>query len=136
MSDDFSEEFLAEMRALLEEERDRLVERQQNTVDEIHEIRDGDAGILDTIDITTMEQTTSEMLHFRDRELARLKEVQFALDRLNDGTYGYCDDTDEPIPEGRLRANPAARLTVEAQADREAEEKRRNFRPGLMDDME
>jgi DnaK suppressor protein len=40
---------------------------------------------------------------------------------LADGTYGVCEETDEPIPVGRLRLEPTARYTVEAQEDLEAE---------------
>jgi DnaK suppressor protein len=42
-----------------------------------------------------------------------------ALIRLDDGTYGYCADTGEPIPLNRLEAQPTATLTVEAQTVRE-----------------
>ena len=54
-----------------------------------------------------------------DRE--RLDEIEAALTRIEDGSYGICEETDEPIPFGRLRAQPTARYTVEAQELVEAE---------------
>ncbi|MCA9712379.1 MAG: TraR/DksA C4-type zinc finger protein, partial [Myxococcales bacterium] len=45
---------------------------------------------------------------------ARLREVEAALQRMDDGTYGICEETDEPIPFARLHAEPTTRYTVEA----------------------
>ena len=134
--DDYSDAFLTEMRERLDAERAELARRQHEAHQDILDVRASDDGIHDTIDTTMLEQTTSTMLRLRDRELTRLREVNLALQRLEQGEYGYCEDTGEPIGQARLRANPLARLSVEAQADREKEEQRRNFRPGLLDDME
>jgi DnaK suppressor protein len=51
----------------------------------------------------------------------RLKLVERALQKVEEGTYGICDDTGEPIPRGRLEAVPEAIYTVEAQKRRERE---------------
>lgn len=50
---------------------------------------------------------------------ARLTEIDAAIDRLRSGGYGICEETGEPIAVERLRANPLARYTVEAQEHRE-----------------
>ena len=47
----------------------------------------------------------------------RLEDVQRALAKIDEGTYGICDDTGDPIPKGRLEAMPEAIRTVEAQQD-------------------
>ena len=49
----------------------------------------------------------------------RLESVDRALQKIEEGTYGICDDTGEPIPRGRLEAMPEAIYTVEAQQRRE-----------------
>jgi DnaK suppressor protein len=51
----------------------------------------------------------------------RLESVDRALQKVEEGTYGICDDTGEPIPRGRLEAMPEAVYTVEAQQRRERE---------------
>jgi DnaK suppressor protein len=51
----------------------------------------------------------------------RLQYVERALQKIEEGTYGICDDTGEPIPRGRLEAMPEAVYTVEAQQRRERE---------------
>ena len=55
----------------------------------------------------------------RERAHALLHQIDRALARLDNGTYGYCEDTAEPINLRRLDAQPAATLTTEAQARRE-----------------
>jgi DnaK suppressor protein len=55
----------------------------------------------------------------RERAQALLHQIDQALTRLDNGTYGYCEDTGEPINLRRLDAQPTATLTIEAQARRE-----------------
>lgn len=62
------------------------------------------------VDATVEEQTEK-----------RLEDVERALRKIEEGTYGVCDDTGEPIPKGRLEAVPEAIYTVEAQQRRERE---------------
>lgn len=128
-------EFLSEMRERLEAEQKELSDRQRKTIAEIEAVKNSDAGIHDSIDTTMLEQTTATLLKLKERELLRLREINLALQRIDDGSYGICEETEELISPARLRANPLARLSVDAQRDREHEEARWNFRPGLMDDM-
>ncbi|HEX5515076.1 MAG TPA: TraR/DksA C4-type zinc finger protein [Gammaproteobacteria bacterium] len=51
-----------------------------------------------------------------DRHVRELREVDAALKRIAEGTYGICEDTGEPIPYARLKAEPTARRSVAAQA--------------------
>jgi len=55
----------------------------------------------------------------KDRANALLRQIEQALTRVDNGTYGYCSDTGEPISLARLEAQPTATLTIEAQAARE-----------------
>jgi DnaK suppressor protein len=55
----------------------------------------------------------------RERANASLSRIEQALTRLDNGVYGYCEDTGEPIDLRRLEAQPTATLTAEAQAARE-----------------
>ena len=65
-------------------------------------------------------------LRTRDRERKLINKIDAALRRIEDGTYGYCEETGEPISLKRLEARPVATLSLEAQEMHEKAEKRLN----------
>ena len=65
-------------------------------------------------------------LKTRDRERKLINKIESALKRIEDGTYGYCEETGEPISLKRLQARPVATLSLEAQENHEKAEKRLN----------
>ncbi len=65
-------------------------------------------------------------LRTRDRERKLINKIDAALKRIEDGTYGYCEETGEPIGLKRLEARPVATLSLEAQEMHEKAEKRLN----------
>ena len=65
-------------------------------------------------------------LRTRDRERKLINKIDAALRRLSDGSYGYCEETGEPIGLKRLEARPVATLSLEAQEMHEKAEKRLN----------
>lgn len=77
----------------------------------------------DPADRATLEEEHALELRTRDRERKLLKKVQSALMRIEDGSYGYCEETGEPIGIQRLLARPTATLTIEAQERREMKQK-------------
>ncbi len=60
-------------------------------------------------------------LGLRERELRRLREIDAALDRIESGTYGLCEENDEPIEIKRLEKMPWTRLSIQAAEERERE---------------
>ena len=66
-------------------------------------------------DRATVEIDRSIELRTRDRERKLLAKIDAALRRIEEGTYGYCEETGEPIGVGRLEARPIATLSLEAQ---------------------
>ena len=66
-------------------------------------------------------------LRTRDRERKLINKIEAALKRIEDGTYGYCEETGEPISLKRLQARPVATLSLEAQENHEKAEKRLNL---------
>ena len=62
-------------------------------------------------------------LRTRDRQRKLISKIDDALRRIEDGSYGYCEDTGEPISLGRLEARPTATLSVEAQERHERRER-------------
>lgn len=77
----------------------------------------------DLIDAAAKEVDHTITLRARDRERKLLKKIDDALRRIENGTYGYCEDTGEPIGLKRLDARPIATLSIEAQERHEREER-------------
>ena len=81
-------------------------------------LRDNEV-IPDPADRATIEEEHALELRTRDRERKLLKKVGQALERVESGDYGWCEETGEPIGLGRLLARPTATLSLEAQQRRE-----------------
>lgn len=77
----------------------------------------------DPADRATIEEEHALELRTRDRERKLLKKVQAAIKRIDDGEYGYCEETGDPIGVARLMARPTATLSLEAQQRRELKQK-------------
>jgi DnaK suppressor protein len=77
----------------------------------------------DPTDQATIEEEYALELRARDRERKLLKKIDEALRRIDEGSYGYCEETGEVIGIPRLLARPTATLSIEAQARRELKQK-------------
>ncbi len=77
----------------------------------------------DIADRASSETDRSIELRARDRQRKLISKIDSALGRINDGSYGYCEETGEPISLRRLDARPIATLTIEAQERHERREK-------------
>jgi DnaK suppressor protein len=77
----------------------------------------------DPADRATIEEEHALELRTRDRERKLLKKVQSALQRIESGEYGFCEETGDPIGIPRLLARPTATLSLEAQQRREMKQK-------------
>jgi DnaK suppressor protein len=77
----------------------------------------------DITDRATLETDRSLELRTRDRERKLISKIDAALSRIEDGSYGYCEETAEPIGIRRLEARPIATLSLEAQERHERMER-------------
>ena len=77
----------------------------------------------DAADRAQLEADASIVLRARDRERKLISKIESALRRIEDGTYGYCLETEEPINLKRLEARPIASLSLDAQEKHERMEK-------------
>ncbi len=100
--------------------RDELVRDAQGTIQNLQE--DGGQAP-DIADRATTESERSIELRARDRQRKLVAKIDAALGRIEDGSYGYCDDTGEPIGLKRLEARPIATLSIEAQERHERRER-------------
>lgn len=117
--DYMSEAQLEFFRQLLQAERQALIDAARETT--VH-LQDNEATP-DWTDRATIEEEHALELRVRDRERKLLKKIDEALGRIADGSYGWCEETGEPIGVPRLLARPTATLSVEAQERHEALER-------------
>jgi len=119
------EDFMNEMqktyfRMKLLEWREELL---KNSLDTRHYLQECHAPISDVVDTASLEEDLASELRQRDRERKLLTKIDEALQRIQEGSYGYCEETGEPINLGRLEARPVATFSLEAQERRERRER-------------
>jgi len=117
--DYMNEAQLAFFRARLMELRDQLL---QNADDTGEHLRESEITT-DPSDRATLEEEYTLELRTRDRERKLLKKIEKSIKLIDDGSYGYCEETGEPIGIPRLLARPTATLSLEAQERRERVQK-------------
>ena len=114
---------LAFFRARLSAERDALLDSAHRTTLHLQEFE----STPDPSDRASLEEDHTLELRVRDRERKMLHKIDEALARIDNGTFGWCESSGEPIGIARLLARPTATLSVEAQ---EIHEARRRMRGG------
>ena len=110
--DYFRRKLLGWKEELLRESRETLM----NLQEENH-------ALADVADRASSETERSLELRTRDRQRKLIAKIDAALSRLEQGTYGYCEETGEPIGLRRLDARPIATLSIEAQERHERRER-------------
>ena len=89
----------------------------------LQHLQNGDAHVPDLADRASTETERSLELRTRDRQRTLVAKRDEALERIDDGTSGYCEETGEPINLKRLDARPIATLSIEAQERHERRER-------------
>ncbi len=91
--------------------------------DTIEQMQEGTRNIPDAADRASEETDRALELRTRDRERKVVSKIDAALRRIEDSSFGYCDDTGNPISLKRLDARPIATMSLEAQERHERKEK-------------
>ncbi len=117
--DYMNEAQLAFFRQRLTDLRDQLLQNADDTGEHLRE----NEITTDPSDRATLEEEYTLELRTRDRERKLLKKVEKSIKLIDDGSYGYCEETGEPIGIPRLLARPTATLSLEAQERRERVQK-------------
>jgi DnaK suppressor protein len=106
-------EQLENFRSRLRAWRRDLLEDAESTIEQLRSDVNREVG--DEADRATVESDHAIELRVRDRQRKLLRKIDAALQRIEDGTYGYCEETGEPIGLARLEARPIATMSLEAQ---------------------
>lgn len=112
MQEYFRQKLLAWRDEILQESKQTLQHLQEETAQEP-----------DLADRASAESERALELRARDRQRKLISKIDAALKRIDDGIYGYCEETGEPISLKRLEARPIATLSVEAQERHERRER-------------
>jgi DnaK suppressor protein len=107
--------------------RERLLSWREDIIREAKEtlqhLQDENQNHPDLADRASSETDRAIELRARDRQRKLIAKIEAALARIDEGTYGYCEETGEPISLRRLEARPIATLSVEAQERHERRER-------------
>jgi DnaK suppressor protein len=107
-------------RAKLNSWKDEILRESRETLDNLQEESQNHP---DMADRASSESDRALELRTRDRQRKLIAKIDAALKRIDDGTYGYCEETGDPIGIARLDARPIATLSLEAQEMHERREK-------------
>ena len=108
----FKSKLIAWKESIVQESRETIVDMQSDT-----------KNIPDAADRASEETDRALELRTRDRQRKLISKIDSALRRIEDGTYGYCEETGDPISFRRLDARPIATLSLEAQERHERRER-------------
>ncbi len=100
--------------------KNEILKESRETLDSLQDQSD---KLPDMADRASSETDRSIELRARDRQRKLIAKIDAALRRIDDGTYGYCEETGEPISLKRLDARPIATLSIEAQERHERRER-------------
>ncbi|MEO1747976.1 MAG: RNA polymerase-binding protein DksA [Pseudomonadota bacterium] len=100
--------------------KDDLLRESRETIEHL---QTADSHHPDIADRASSETARSIELRARDRQRKLINKIDAAIRRIDDGSYGYCEETGEPISVQRLDARPIATLSLEAQERHERREK-------------
>ncbi len=107
-------------RKKLERWKQEILQESRETLDNLQEESQNHP---DMADRASSESDRALELRTRDRQRKLISKIDAALKRIDDGTYGYCEETGDPIGVARLDARPIATLSLEAQEMHERREK-------------
>ena len=115
------QEDLDTFQQLLETELDVLLAKAEATVIELLEIASD--GEPDPLDRATVEDCRNGLYRIRSRESRLIKKIKASLKAIEEGTYGICQDCEEPIAIARLKARPVTSYCIACKSRREAYER-------------
>jgi DnaK suppressor protein len=120
MSQVLKKDKIEEFRDLLNEKRTRLLEEAKRTLDNEMVIPPDER--MDEVDQASSEYMQAFSFRLRGRERFLMSKIERALQKIDEGTYGLCEECEEPISLKRLQARPEAQLCIQCKEAQEKEE--------------
>jgi DnaK suppressor protein len=116
-----SKQQVEEFRVMLTDKRDEIVKRAEQTLKQDMTLDADD--LPDEMDLASSEYLQAFTFRLRGREKNLLDKIQKALERIDDGTFGTCEECDEPISPKRLEARPETTLCIRCKEEQERVER-------------
>ncbi len=116
-----SQRDLKKFRQLLEDKKTAVLERARKTLTEQMTLDPND--LPDEMDMASSEYLQSFEFRLRGREKTHLAKLDLALKKIDAGTFGVCEECEEPIGKKRLEARPETKLCIRCKEDQERDEK-------------
>jgi DnaK suppressor protein len=113
---------LDQLKELLEGEKRRILRHLEDLSDT--SVADIDTPSGDSVDLASLEINQNSLVKVGKRELNHLKKIDAALKKMEDGTYGECENCGEQIAVARLLARPVAQLCIDCKTAQENEERK------------
>lgn len=117
----YDSKMMARFKKMLLEEKQRILNNSKSTLD--GEINISQDDLMDETDLAATSINQNLVFKLRDRERQLLAKIDEALGRMDEGTYGACEDCEEPIELRRLEARPATTLCIACKERQEHREK-------------
>jgi len=114
------EKIMQEFRGLLQQQMDELLQDAGKTVSGMTEEK---TNFPDPTDRAALESDRNFELRIRDRERKLINKIRQAIERINEGTFGLCENCEEEIGVERLRARPVTTLCIDCKTEQERQER-------------
>lgn len=114
------EKIIEEYRVLLQQQLDELVQEAGKTATDM---ADEKTNFPDPTDRASLESDRNFELRIRDRERKLIGKIREALERIDDGIYGLCEECEEEIGLARLKARPVTTMCIDCKTEQERQEK-------------
>lgn len=113
---------LEQLKQILEDEKRKIQRHLEDISDS--SVADIETPSGDSVDLASLEINQNSLAKVGKRELNHLKKIEVALTKIEDGTYGECEECGEQIAVARLMARPVAQLCIDCKTTQENEERR------------
>lgn len=123
---DFSEKFILAQKSKLLAEKERIANSFKSFAQETKQ--EGENHVTEDGDLAQKHLDQKLSISLREKDLHTLREIDIALRKVEDGSYGYCEETGEPIRQKRLEKRPWAKYSLEYAEQVEREQLRFNRR--------
>jgi len=111
-------------KSLLKQQLAELSANERTRLDNLTEFEDKS---VDLVDQASVDSDLDARLRFKERDSRLIAKIKDALERLEEGTFGICEDCGKPIAEERLRVRPVASFCIECKRKQEAQERLRGL---------